>query len=58
MFAAIRLQGPGFKPRPGHKFETKFLLHSNPYGGEGMSPVQGEAIRRHYIKPEYLFYPT
>jgi len=23
-------------------------------GGEGMSPVQGEAIRRRYIKPEYL----
>src|SRR6218665_1447094 len=25
-FAAIRLQGQRFKPRPGQKFETKFLL--------------------------------
>ena len=53
-FAAIRLRGPGFKPRPGQKFETRFLLHSHPSGGEGMSPVQGEAKGRHYIKPEYL----
>src|SRR6218665_1626844 len=53
-FAAIRLRGPGFKPRPGQKFETRLLLHSHPSGGEGVSPVQGEAIRRRYIKPEYL----
>jgi len=51
-FAAIRLQGPGFKPPPGPKFETRFLLHSHPSGGKGVSPVQGEAIRRRYIKPE------
>jgi len=25
-------------------------------GGEGISAVQGEAIRRRYIKPEYLSY--
>src|SRR6218665_1803014 len=57
-FAAIRLQGPGFKPRPGEQeFETRFLLHPHPSGGEGVSPVQGEAIRRRYIKPEYLSYP-
>src|SRR6218665_107338 len=55
-FAAIRLRGPGFKPRPGQKFEMRFLLHSHPSGGEGVSPVQGEAIRRRYIKPEYLSY--
>src|SRR6218665_1466653 len=53
---AIRLRGPGFKPRPGQKFETRFLLHSHPSGGEGVSPMQGEAIRRLYIKPEYLSY--
>jgi len=47
-------QGPGFKRQPGQKFETRFLLHSHPRGGEGVSPVQGEAIRRRYIKPEYL----
>ena len=29
-FAAIRLQGPRFKPRPGQKFETRFLLHAHP----------------------------
>ena len=57
MFAAIRLRGPGFKPQPGQKFETTFLLHSHPSSGEGVSPVQGEAIRRRYIKPEYLSYP-
>ena len=57
-FAAIRLRGPGFKPRPGQKFETRFLLHSHHSGGEGVSPVQGEAIRRCYIKLEYLFSPT
>ena len=38
------------------KFETRFLLHSHPSGGEGMSPVQGDAIRRRYIKSEYLSY--
>src|SRR6218665_2669699 len=27
-FAAIRLRGSGFKPRPGQKFETTFLLYS------------------------------
>ena len=43
--------------RPGQKFELRFLLHSHPSGGEGVSPVQGEAIRRRYIKPEYLPYP-
>ena len=57
MFAAIRLWGPRFKPRPGQKFETRFLLHSHPGGGEGVSPMQGEAIRRRYIKPEYQSYP-
>ena len=35
-FAAIRLRGPGFKPRPGQKFETRLLLHSYPSGGEGV----------------------
>src|SRR6218665_96450 len=55
-FAAIRLRGPGFKPRPGQKFETRFMLHSQPSGGEGVSPMQGVATRRHYIKPEYLSY--
>ena len=49
MFAAIRLRGTGFKPRPRQKFETRFLLHSHPSGGEGVSPVQGEAISDHYI---------
>ena len=54
MFAAIRLRGSGFKHRTGQKFETRFLLHLHPSGGEGVSHVQGEAIRRRYIKPEYL----
>ena len=54
-FTAIRLGGPGFKRRPGQKFETRFLLHSHPNGGEGMSLVQGEAIRLRYIKLEYLY---
>src|SRR6218665_1555407 len=56
-FAATRLRGSGFKPRPGQKFETRFLLHSHPSGGEGVSSVQGEAIRRRYIKAEYFSYP-
>jgi len=43
-FAAVRLRGSWFKPRPGQKLETRFLLHSHPSGGEGMSPMQGEAI--------------
>ena len=51
-FTVIRLGGAGFKPRPLQKFETKFLLHSHHSGGEGVSAVQGEAIRRRYIKPE------
>ena len=49
-FAAIRLRGPGFEPWPGQKFEMRFLLHLHPSGGEGVSPVQGEAIRRSYTK--------
>jgi len=28
-FAAIKLQGPRLKPRPGQKFETKFLLQTH-----------------------------
>src|SRR6218665_2741787 len=55
-FAAIRLRGPGFKPRPVQKFENRFLIHSQPSRCEGVSPVQSEAIRRRYIKPEYLSY--
>ena len=55
-FTAIRLRGPGFKPRPGQKFETRFPIHSHSSGGEGVSPVQGEAITRRYIKPEYFSY--
>jgi len=39
---------------PGQKFETRFLLQAHPSGGEGVSPVKGDAVRRHYIKPEYL----
>ena len=43
-FNAIRLRGPGFKPRSGQKFEKrKFLLQAHPSGGEGVSPMQGEA---------------
>src|SRR6218665_1871090 len=55
-FAAIRLRGPRFKPRPGQKFETRILLQSHLSGGEDVSPMQGEAIRLRYIKPEYLSY--
>src|SRR6218665_3043881 len=40
-----------FNSRLGQKFETRFLLHSQPSGGQGVSPVQGEAIRRRYIIP-------
>src|SRR6218665_1734788 len=29
-FAAIRLRGPTFKPRPGQKLEPRFLLHAHP----------------------------
>src|SRR6218665_115753 len=56
-FAVIRLRGPGFKPQPGEKFETRFLLHSHLSGGEDVPPVQGEVIRSRYIKP-ILSYPT
>src|SRR6218665_1191728 len=43
-FTAIRLRGPGFKPRPGQTFENgKNMLQTHPSGGEGVSPVQGEA---------------
>src|SRR6218665_2585119 len=28
-FAAIRPRGPRFKPRPGQKFETRFLFHAH-----------------------------
>ena len=29
------------------------MLQLHPSGGEGVSPVQGESIRRRHIKPEY-----
>src|SRR6218665_1935812 len=29
-FTAIRLRGPGFKPRPGQKFENENFLFSSP----------------------------
>src|SRR6218665_3864716 len=29
-FVAVRLQCPRFKPRPGQKFEMRFLLHAHP----------------------------
>ena len=35
-FAAIRLRGPGFKPRPGQKFKMRLLLHSHPSGVESV----------------------
>ena len=34
-FAAIRLQGPRFKPRPGQKFETRFLFPAHPCSATG-----------------------
>ena len=30
MFAAIRLPGPRFKPRPGQKFGSRFMLPAHP----------------------------
>src|SRR6218665_1211179 len=39
-FTAIRLRGPGFKPRPGQKFENEnvcFSFQAHPSGGEGVS---------------------
>jgi len=51
-FMAIRLRGPGFKPRPGQKFENEnFCFNRTP---AVVSPVQGEAIRCRYTRPEYL----
>ena len=35
MFTAIRLQGLWFKPRPGQKFETRFLFHAHPCSASG-----------------------
>src|SRR6218665_59438 len=29
-FAAIRLRGPRFKPRPGKTFETRFVFYAHP----------------------------
>jgi len=28
-FAAIRLLGPKFKPQPGQKFASRFMLHAH-----------------------------
>ena len=60
-FVVIRLRSPGIKPRPGKKFETRFLLHSH------FAPQRWwrRVIRAEwghktplYIKPEYLSYPN
>src|SRR6218665_4065195 len=53
-FEAIKLRGPGFKPQQRQKFEMRFLLHSHPSDGEGVSPVPGAAIRRRHTKPQYI----
>ena len=52
-FAATRLQGPRFKPRPGQKFETRFLLRAHlcsapgtTTSGNRASPKPGTHIKR------------
>src|SRR6218665_645201 len=52
-FAAIKLQGPRFKPRPRQKFETRFLLHVHPCSASGTttlctnaSPKSGNSPKR------------
>src|SRR6218665_2746296 len=39
MFVAIRLQGPRFKPLPGQKFETRFLLHAHLCSASGTTTL-------------------
>ena len=42
-FTAVRLWGPGSNPGQGRNLKTKISASGAPQGGEGMSPVQGEA---------------
>ena len=54
-FAAIRLQGPRFKPRPGQKFETRFLLHvhsCSPLGPQHRVPEPGDGLSNTGESPE------
>ena len=43
-FAAITLQGSRFKPRPGQKSETRFLLHVHPCSASGTTTSDTIAI--------------
>ena len=42
-FTAIRLQGPGFKPRPGQKFENENFCFRRIPAVVKQLPMQGEA---------------
>ena len=53
---ALRARSGVQTPAGGDIWKWKFLLQSHPSGGKGVSPVQGEAVRRRYIYPEYLSY--
>ena len=53
-FMAIRLRGPGFKPRPENK---NFCFRRTPAVVKACHRAGWGQLRRRYIKPEYLSYP-
>ena len=57
-FTAIRLRDPGFKPRPGHKFENEnFCFRHTPAVVKACHPSGWGYLRHRYIKPDFLSYP-
>src|SRR6218665_3375486 len=55
-FTATRLRGPGFKPRPGQKFENEnFCFKRTPTVVKACHPRRVR-LRRRYIKPDFLSY--
>src|SRR6218665_1395642 len=51
-FAAIRLQGLRFKPRPGQKFETRFLLYAHLCSASGTTISGTRASPKHGNSPK------
>src|SRR6218665_3739585 len=63
MFTAIRLRGPGFKPRPGQKFENEnFCFRRTPAVVNACHPCRVRPIKTplyktlYWLKPDYLSY--
>ena len=57
-FTAIRLRGPGFKPRPGQRFENEnFCFRRTPSVVKACHPCRVRLIKTPLYKTDFLSYP-